>query len=338
MPMKFPPRLRLLFSAPTSLQQIVSPGQRLPAPRPKAPSRTMPAAPRLTEITGFGKNPGSLTMLEYVPPGRKGPMPLVVVLHGCLQNAQDFDRGTGWTQLARKNGFAVLYPEQTRSNNSNVCFNWFRPSLVRRDRGELGSIREMIASVCARHAIDEQRVFVTGLSAGGAMASALLATYPDVFAAGAIVGGLPFGAARDAMGALSAMQTAPRRTPQEWADLVREVSPEAERFPSVSVWHGTADRVVSFSNAEASLSQWLALHGADPADETSLEFDGGTRRRWSDKDGRSVELIALDGFGHGVPVGARGTGRASGKGENFMLPSPLSLADSLVESWKLNKR
>jgi len=336
--MKFPPPLRRLFGAPTAFQQIVSPAQKPAAARAKTVARARTAAPRLTEITGFGRNLGGLKMLEYVPAGRKGRMPLVVVLHGCLQNARDFDRGAGWGLLAREHGFALLYPEQTRLNNSNLCFNWFRPSLVRRDRGEIGSIREMIASVSARHAIDEKRIFVMGLSAGGAMASALLATYPDVFAGGAIVGGLPFGAARDAMGALSAMQTAPRRSPEEWADLVREVSPAASRFPSVSIWHGTADRVVSFSNAEASLAQWLALHGADPAEETVEEFPGGSRRRWPDSQGGAVELVTLDDFGHGVPVGARTPARTATQGPNFMLPSTVSLADSLVDAWKLNKR
>jgi poly(hydroxyalkanoate) depolymerase family esterase len=338
MSVKFPRQLRRLFNAPTSFQQLVSPGQKPTLGRQKPKGRSRTALPRLDEVTGFGKNPGGLKMLEYVPKGREGKMPLVVVLHGCSQDARDFDRGSGWTELARKHGFAVLYPEQTRLNNSNLCFNWFRPSLVKRDRGEVGSVREMIASVAARHAIDEKRVFVMGLSAGGAMASALLTTYPELFAGGAIVGGLPFGAARDAMGALSAMQTSPARSPDEWADLVREVSPDARRFPSISIWHGTADRVVSFSNAEASLSQWLALHGRDPAKETSTPFDGGSRRRWSSKAGGTVELVALDDFGHGVPVGSRASGKGGAAGQNVMLPSQLSLVDSLVETWKLHKR
>ena len=170
------------------------------------------------------------------------------------------------------------------------------------------------------------------------MASALLATYPDVFAGGAIVGGLPYGAARDAMGALSAMQSAPNRTPEEWADLVRQVSPDAPRFPSISIWHGTADRVVSVSNAEASLSQWLALHGCDPENGTLLPFDGGTRQEWTDRSGGSVEIVTLDDFGHGVPIGSHAVGKAGASGENFMLPSVLSLADSLVDTWKLKKR
>jgi poly(hydroxyalkanoate) depolymerase family esterase len=339
MRLKIPRRLRRLLFAPPAFPSVLLPG---PKPRVRSTKRRSlrpTPMPRLVEVSGFGRNPGSLRMLEYVPAQPVEAMPLVVVLHGCLQNAQDFDRGSRWTALARRHGFAVLYPEQKRSNNSNLCFNWFRPSMVARDRGEIGSIRQMIESVCARHDVDSRRIFVLGLSAGGAMAAALLATYPGLFAAGAVVGGPPFGSARDAMSALSVMQSAPRRTGDEWAGLVRQVSPDAKSFPAISIWHGTADRVVSFSNAEASLSQWLALHGCDPNADKLSRFAGGSRRQWRDAKGRAlVELVALDGFAHGMPVKPQPAGRTSRNTQAFMLPSTVSAADSLVKSWKLDKR
>ncbi|RVD47672.1 PHB depolymerase family esterase, partial [Mesorhizobium sp. M7A.F.Ca.ET.027.03.2.1] len=104
--------------------------------------------------------------------------PLVVVLHGCTQNAAGYDRHSGWSQLADEGGFALLYPEQQRANNPNLCFNWFLPADTARDRGEVFSIRQMIETMVVAHGLDRKQIFVTGLSAGGAMAAAMIATYP----------------------------------------------------------------------------------------------------------------------------------------------------------------
>ena len=149
----------------------------------------------LTDFGNFGSNPGGLTARCFVPENLPTGAPLVVVLHGCTQTAADYDRGAGWSTLAAEQGFALLYPEQVRSNNANLCFNWFVPEDIRRDAGETLSIRQMIAAMVKAHGLDGRRIYVTGLSAGGAMAMALLALYPEVFAAGAIIAGVPFGAA-----------------------------------------------------------------------------------------------------------------------------------------------
>ena len=117
---------------------------------------------------------------------------LVVVLHGCGQTAAAYDFGTGWSTLAKRYGFALLMPEQQGANNANTCFNWFNPGDVARGRGEAASIRQMVARMVADHKIDPRRIYVTGLSAGGAMTSVMLATYPEVFAGGAIIAGLPY--------------------------------------------------------------------------------------------------------------------------------------------------
>ena len=153
-----------------------------------------PVRGRLSPLDDFGSNPGGLAALHFVP-GHARDMPLVVVLHGCTQNASGYDRGTGWTQLADELRFAVLCPEQTRANNFNLCFNWYQTADSRRDAGEPMSIRQMVDTMADRYPIDRSRIHVTGLSAGGAMTSVMLATYPDVFAGGAIVAGLPHGSA-----------------------------------------------------------------------------------------------------------------------------------------------
>jgi poly(hydroxyalkanoate) depolymerase family esterase len=150
---------------------------------------------RLQPVSDFGSNPGNLRMFTYSP-SQYAPSPvLVVVLHGCTQTAAGYDYGAGWSTLADRYGFALLLPEQQPSNNSNGCFNWFLPGDTRRGGGEALSIRQMIETIVIDKKIDRRRVFITGLSAGGAMTSVMLACYPEVFAAGAIIAGLPYGAA-----------------------------------------------------------------------------------------------------------------------------------------------
>lgn len=142
------------------------------------------SADRLSTLGNFGSNPGALQARYHLPADLSCGAPLVVVLHGCTQNAAGYDHHSGWSQLADEAGFALLYPEQQRANNPNLCFNWFLPTDTARDRGEVFSIRQMIETMVVNHGLDRKRVFVTGLSAGGAMAAAMLATYPEVFAGG----------------------------------------------------------------------------------------------------------------------------------------------------------
>ena len=163
------------------------------------------AADHLTELTGFGSNPGGLRMFTYAPKNLKASPPLVVVLHGCTQSAGSYDLGAGWSTLSERYGFVLLLPEQTQANNPKTCFNWFLPGDTARDRGEALSIRQMIEKTIGAHGIDRSRVFITGLSAGGAMTAAMLAAYPEVFAAGAIIAGLPYGTAGNVQQAFESM-------------------------------------------------------------------------------------------------------------------------------------
>jgi len=175
----------------------------------------------LVETRGFGTNPGDLRMFSYVPDSLQPAPGLVVVLHGCGQTAAGYDLGAGWSTIAKHYGFALLTPEQQPSNNANACFNWFNPEDSARGRGEAQSIRQMIARMVREHKIDPHRIFVTGLSAGGAMTSVMLATYPEVFAAGAVIAGLPYGVATNVREALSGMFQSPARPASALGDLVR---------------------------------------------------------------------------------------------------------------------
>jgi len=292
------------------------------------------AGGRLREVTDFGANPGGLRMLLYVPPAGAGPgAPLVVVLHGCLQSAADYDHGAGWSALGAQAGFAVLAPEQRSANNRNGCFNWFKPADATREKGEAASIRQMIAYALAEHALDPVRIFITGLSAGGAMASAMLAAYPEIFAGGAIVAGLPYGAARNVPEALASMRQAPSRPRRIWGDLVRGASAHNGPWPKISVWHGDADEVVDARNADAIVEQWIDLHGLDHFLPAQEEVNGHARRLWRDGTGRPLlESYRIAGMAHGTPVHAAG-GDAPAP---FVCEAGISSSQRIAEFWGLS--
>jgi len=132
--------------------------------------RSTPAArepPRvLTEVIRFGTNPGNLRMFAFVPDRLAPSRPLVLVLHGCTQTAAGYDEGTGWSTLAERYGFALVFAQQKRANNLRTCFNWFQPEDVGRDRGEALSIRQMVEHMVERHRLGRGQAYVTGLSAG----------------------------------------------------------------------------------------------------------------------------------------------------------------------------
>ena len=164
------------------------------------------------------------------------------------------------------------------------------------------------------HRLDPEQVFVTGLSAGGAMTSVMLATYPEVFAAGAILAGLPHGAAQSMPEAFEAMATGRPRPAAERAAAVRDASPHRGPWPRVAVWHGDADITVRPANATEILKQWRALHGLEGAPETGTALGRAHRvERWRGPDGTPlIEHHAIAGMGHGVPI-ALGTGVADGE-------------------------
>jgi poly(hydroxyalkanoate) depolymerase family esterase len=303
------------------------------------PRRARPKKDKLTEVSSFGSNPGNLRMLTYVPPQLSASAALVVVLHGCLQTARDYDEGSGWSMLARRHGFALVYAEQSQANNPNRCFNWFQPYDTRRGSGEALSIRQMVTRMRRTHSIDSARIFVTGLSAGGAMTSVMLATYPEVFAGGGIIAGLPYGAASSMRQVMSAMKRPQPRSAQQWGDLVRSASSYTGPRPTVSIWHGTEDRTVAASNAAALLSQWANVHGVDEEVFTQTSLAGHRRRAWSNRMGDTVlELYLIDGMGHGMPLRRTKAQAAAGATGPFMLDVGISSSLHLARSWGLVRR
>jgi len=239
---------------------------RLDAAAPDAAS-----AGRLSPLGDFGTNPGALDARFYLPDAMAEATPLVVVLHGCTQTAGGYDAMSGWSTLADEAGFALLYAQQSRSNNPNLCFNWFSPDDAVRDRGETLSIRQMVEAMVVRHGLDGRRVFVTGLSAGGAMAVSLLAAYPEMFAGGGIIAGLPHGSAKTVPQAFDRMRGHGGPSEQELQQLLARASAHDGPWPRLSIWQGKADKTVAPSNAEAIAGQWRGVHGLDdtPTHETT---------------------------------------------------------------------
>jgi poly(hydroxyalkanoate) depolymerase family esterase len=282
----------------------------------------------LTDVASFGANPAQLTMKKHVPATvPAGPRPLVVALHGCTQTAEAYE-SAGWSALADQWGFYVVYPGQnTAKNNSSGCFNWggrwksapqafvISPEALIEDDTEHQSIRQMVDKMKADHAIDGSRVFVTGLSAGGAMVSLLLARSPDVFSAGAIFAGVPYGCATDkkttteaaaCLKDYSGANAYLSRSPKAWGDLVRGAAPSFKgTWPRVQIWHGTADFIVDDANQNELVKQWTDVNGADQTPDVSDSIENYPHALYKDASGKVVvETFTMTGKSHGTEVAA----------------------------------
>lgn len=293
----------------------------------------------LAEVGDFGSNPGALRMFSFVPENLQKRPALVVVLHGCGQTAAGYDVGAGWSTLASRYGFALLMPEQRASNNPNTCFNWFNPADTARDQGEARSIRQMIARMVRDHKIDPHRIYVTGLSAGGAMTSVMLATYPEVFAGGAIIAGLPFGVAANMREAVNAMMQPQIRPARQLGDLVRGASKHRGPWPKLSVWHGSADRTVNPANADEIVKQWLDVHRLPAAPMTSGVVDGYPHQVWWNADGATaVECYTITDMGHGTPLGIAANDERYGMEGAFLIEAGISSSYHIANFFGLTGR
>ncbi|WP_331376036.1 extracellular catalytic domain type 1 short-chain-length polyhydroxyalkanoate depolymerase [Sinorhizobium chiapasense] len=291
------------------------------------------ATSTLSRLQRIGPNPGALQAWYHVPVGLTDAPALVVVLHGCTQNAAGYDHASGWSKLAEDFGFAVLYPEQVHANNPNLCFNWFNLSDIRRSEGEVQSIRQMVDAMIADHGIDHRRVYITGLSAGGAMANAALCAYPEIFAGGAIIAGLPYAAATSVPEAFDRMRGHGIPNADSLQKRLSGASPHSGPWPTISVWHGTNDRTVAQANANAIIAQWSGAHGVPSSPSSAETVDGHKRLVWRDRSGRdAIELYLIEGMSHGTPLDV-----ASGYGHTapYMLDAGVSSTLHTARFWGL---
>ena len=210
----------------------------------------------------FGKNKGHLKMFLYAPSSidKSKPAPMVVVLHGCLQCAQSVAEQTGWNKLADENGFYLLYPQQRVTNNPQKCFKWYKANNIYKNSGENYSIKEMISFMKKNYSIDSSKVFIMGLSAGGAMTAIMMADYPETFNAGAIFAGLPYKIPANNNSPV-VLPDGKERTPEEWGQFVRSQNPDFKgHYPRVIIYQGEEDKVVNKRNGIDLMQQWTNVH------------------------------------------------------------------------------
>ena len=264
------------------------------------------------------------TCKVYVPrapaPARSS-RPLLVMLHGCTQDPDQFAQATAINRLAERRGWLVLYPQQPRSANFNACWNWYQAKNQVRGRGEPALLAGIVARARQTYPVDPDRIYVAGLSAGAGMSVIMGATYPDVFAAIGVAAGLEYGAARNMWGILNAMQRGgPSPTAQGLA-AYRAMGTRARPVP-VIVFHGDADKTVAVRNGDQVVKQWirtndLALNGkADgdlptrPSSQRQLVSPGGRRYTVSDHRTRAgrvlVRNVRVAAMGHAWSGGAQG--------------------------------
>ena len=300
----------LLSHAPKALRAIVERLGRLGSgllgseglARPQsAPAADMEPAIGRFLAGSYANEAGSRSFKLYVPSHYRGqPLPLIVMLHGCTQSADDFAAGTGMNLVAEEQGCLVVYPEQPSAANASKCWNWFNAGDQRRDRGEPCLIAGITRQVMRDYAVDPHRVYVAGLSAGGAAAAIMGATYPDLYAAIGVHSGLACGAASDLPSAFAAMRQGEAAAGLFSARPAR--SRDRTAVPTI-VFHGDQDATVHPRNGEQVIAQFLASPGEGLASRVQHgEVPGGygySRSIHTDTNGRTlVEHWVIRGLGH----------------------------------------
>lgn len=279
-----PPRTSLR----ETLRKIASGGMPAHAGFTKEPAPLPDGAEFITLTHRTGRDQRDYKL--YIPANQpSAAMPLIVMLHGCTQSPDDFAAGTGMNALAEQHGFLVAYPAQPSGANANKCWNWFKAEDQGRDRGEPALIAGLTRDILRDHPVDPTRVYVAGLSAGGAAAAIMGAAYPDLFCAVGVHSGLAVGSATDMPQAFAAM-----RSGSSGKTL-------AKAAPMIVI-HGLADTTVHSSNGAAVVAQTLAAHGDLTATKRKGKSAGGKSYRqtsYHDAKGRSMcEHWEINGAGH----------------------------------------
>ncbi|MER7399237.1 PHB depolymerase family esterase [Streptomyces sp. NPDC000151] len=304
---------------------------------PPSPTTAHAAPGAIEEVTGFGSNPGALRMYRYAPQGLPAGRPVVVALHGCTQNATAYGKQSGWTELADRWGFSVVFPGQTGANNLNSCFNWFQAGDIERGHGEAASIQQMTARQLAD--VGGSKAYVTGLSAGGGMTAVMMAAYPETYAAGGVVAGLPYGCAQAAGSPYVCMYVGATQTPAQWGDRVRAQNPGyTGPWPRLTVFQGTADTTVKPVNMADLVEQWTNVRGTDQTPESTDTVGGYPHAVYRDAGGAvAAETYSITGMGHGQPLDP-GTGPAQcGTAGAYMLDVNLCAAYEMGRGWGLDR-
>lgn len=271
---------------------------------PEPPVSSASQAVTLTQVGSFGSNPGALQMFSFVPAGLPSGAPLVVVLHGCTESASSYSTETEWGNLGQRFGFATVFAQQQSANNSLSCFNWFQTGDISRDQGEALSIKQMVDTMKSTAGSDPARIFVTGISAGGLMTTVMMATYPDVFAGGAVMSGGPYRCATTLTDANTCQMGNVSHTPPQWGDLVRNAVPSYHGpYPRLISFHGSTDTTVAPADQQQQVDQWSNVLGIDETADVNETFRTATHKVYRDASGRSmIETYLVSGMGHALTV------------------------------------
>lgn len=292
--------------------------------------------------TDFGSNPGNLRMFTYVPDGLDPAVPLIVVLHGCGQEASAFGRDAGWFAVADRFKTMLLLPEQKDdlphdSNNPFACFNWFQLEDNTRDHGEALSIRQMVEAMVARYSVNRSRIYIVGFSAGGAMTVVMLAAYPELFAGGATIAGVPYGCAKSDRTALQCMNAGVNLSADEWRHRMGDTSALDRYSPPISIWQGDGDKVVVPLNKLQLVRQWTAVKriSAIPA---RTEVDGAIVREVfaNDAGATAIESVTIRGLGHAFPIRTDDS-LPCGQPGDFVVAAGVCAAAEIVRFWGLTR-
>ncbi len=283
-------------------------------------------------LTYFGDNPGELTA-SYLLPSQKNSS-LVVLLHGCVQNGETLAKQSGFVELAKQHHFTLLIPQQSEKNNVKSCFNWFSDQDSGKDKGEVLSIKNMILTLKTQVAIED--VYIAGLSAGGAMTSAMLVHYPELFSAGAVVAGLPYPCANNLAKAISCMRNGPSQSIDELVSEVKLTNKVFNQWPRLLVITGNEDKVVNPKNSISLAFQWAKLTSSITKNVKKSALNYQTRLWLNNKEELQVKLITIDKIGHGMSVNPMLTNRDDSS--VFLPKSSLDSAKSIVGFWLLSDK
>ncbi len=290
------------------------------------PAKTSTGAdPALQRVKNFGDNPGCLRMYMYTPSGTTphAKRPLVVVIHGCTQSAERIAELSGWNDLADHAGFYVLYVEQRFWNDRAFCFNWYKPDDIVPSKGEVASVNSMVLHAVKHWPVDNERVFVYGVSSGGGLSAAALACYPDVFKAGAVVAGAAYRGAEANVLGRKALEDPLKVSAITLGERITALHPKGTHYPRLIIVHGTDDDVMDFNEGEALAKQWAVALKADTV-PTHIVNDfrsvpGVEQRTYRAGAKDAVTFYVFLGLGHKLPVQPGAPPQHGGK-VSFMSP------------------
>jgi len=306
--------------------RVVGHGQERVVDFPSEPAVLGRVAPGTFVTREFTNQAGTRAYKLYVPAHASvTPMPVVVMLHGCTQSADDFAAGTKMNRLADEHGFLVVYPEQAAHANPSKCWNWFKAQDQVRDSGEPSLIAGIVRDVVARHGADPRRIFVAGLSAGAAMAVVLGETYPELFAGVGAHSGLAYGSAHDVPSAMVAMKGGRSGIvhPQGFHGVSAELGRKAAQAVPTIVFHGDRDHTVQHTNGVQIIKQASDAHAREAGVALQARVERGTatggreysRTVHADPSGQAcMESWTIHGAGHAWSGGDPGGSYTDGKG------------------------